>query len=62
MKIYEMAALLNDVMDTGAVDADAEIFVEVDGLLHDFKVEDTPETFDGFDTVTPAGYKLILID
>lgn len=62
MKIYEAAALLNDKLDAMQVDSDSEIFVEIDGVLHDFKIEETPEMFDGFDTVYPAGLKLVITD
>ena len=42
---------------------DAEIFIQDDnGLLHDFKVENRPESFDGFDTAYDEGMDLILID
>lgn len=42
---------------------DAEIFITDDnGLLHDFKVEHRPESFDGFDTAYDEGMDLILID
>lgn len=63
MKVYEFVDMLETAMETMAVEADAEIFIEgEDGLLHNFKVEETQEVFDGFDSVTPAGYKLIMTD
>lgn len=40
---------------------DAEILVEgEDGTLYDFTIEDTEEQFDGFDTLYPAGLKIVV--
>ncbi len=45
------------------LEPDAEVFVEdEDGFLHDFKIERKEMTFDGFDTVSPEGLKIVLID
>lgn len=63
MKVYKLVDMLETAMETMAVEADAEIFIEgEDGLLHDFKIEEIQEVFDGFDSVSPAGYKLIITD
>lgn len=43
--------------------SDVDVFVEgSDGLLHDFKIDEMLEMFDGFDTVTPPGYKFVMTD
>ncbi len=61
MKVYEIQEWIEEVVNKYGSDVD--VFVEgSDGLLHDFKIEETPEMFDGFDTVTPAGYKLVMTD
>ena len=61
MKIYEIQEWIEQALNKYGSDVD--VFVEdSDGLLHDFKVEETPEMFDGFDTVTPAGYKMVMTD
>lgn len=61
MKIYEIQDAI--VQALNKYGSDVEVFVEgADGLLHDFRIEEIPETFDGFDTVYPAGYKLIMTD
>lgn len=57
MKASELAELLDNC------GRDSEVFVRTeDGLLHDFKAEERPETFDGFDTVFEAGFDLVMID
>ncbi len=61
MKIYDIQKAIEQALNKYGSDVD--VFVEgADGLLHDFRIEETPETFDGFDTVFPAGYKLIMTD
>lgn len=61
MKVYEIQDWIEQVLNKYGSDVD--VFVEdSDGMLHDFKVEETPEMFDGFDTVTPAGYKFVMTD
>lgn len=56
MKVSELAKLLNNYNE------DADIFVEIEGILHDFKTEIRPEAFDGFDTVYEEGINIILTD
>lgn len=58
MKIYEMADLLYSKGEQ--LPDEGEILVEQDGILYDFDIEDTEEIFDGFDTVYPAGLKIVL--
>ena len=42
---------------------DMEIFIQTeDGLLHDFKVEERPDVFDGFDTVYEGGLNLVMTE
>ena len=61
MKIYEIQEWIEQALNKYGSDVD--VFVEdSNGLLHDFKVEETPEMFDGFDEVTPAGYKMVITD
>ena len=61
MKIYEIHEWIEQALNKYGSDVD--VFVEdSDGLLHDFKIDETPEMFDGFDTVTPAGYKMVMTD
>lgn len=57
MKAYELAKLL------GNYSANADIFVQTeDGNLHDFRGEERPDIFDGFDTVYEGGLNLIITD
>ena len=58
MKVSEMAALLCSKCDE--LEEDAEILVEVEGWLHEFDIEDTEATFDGFDTAYPEGLKIVI--
>lgn len=61
MKVYEIQEWIEQVLNKYGSDVD--VFIEdSDGMLHEFKVEETPETFDGFDTVTYAGYKFVMTD
>ena len=57
MKALELARYLSNYMD------DAEVFIEdEDGLLHDFRCEDRPMVFDGFDSVYDEGINIKKID
>lgn len=59
MKVSELVDFLlnNELPDCGE---EGEVLIEVDGWLHDFTIEQTEEVFDGFDSVTPAGWKLVI--
>lgn len=59
MNIYQFI----DHLQERAADLEegAEILVEgEDGMLYDFTIEDTEETFDGFDTFCPSGLKIVV--
>lgn len=57
MKAYELARLME------GYDADADVFVkDADGMLHDFRIETRPATFDGFDTVYEEGLDIVMTD
>lgn len=61
MKVLELEELICSMLER--LEPDAEVFVEdEDGFLHDFKIERKEMTFDGFDTVSPEGLKIVLID
>lgn len=61
MKVYEIQEWIEQALNKYGSDVD--VFVEgSDGLLHDFKIDEMPEMFDGFDTVTPPGYKFVMTD
>lgn len=57
MKASELARLLE------RYSPDTEIFIEAeDGYLHDFKAEERPAVFDGFDTVYDEGINFKMTD
>lgn len=57
MKAYELARLME------GCDADADVFVkDAEGMLHDFRIETRPATFDGFDTVYEEGLDIVMTD
>lgn len=57
MKASELAELLDNWSP------DMEMFIKTeDGLLHDFKVEEREDVFDGFDTVYEGGLNLIMTE
>ena len=57
MKALDLAKYL------GNFPVDAEVFIEdSEGILHDFKCEDRPPVFDGFDTAYDDGINLVYID
>ena len=58
MRISELAELL--CSESERLDDDAEILIEVDGVLWDFNIEHTDEVFDGFDTFYPEGLKIVI--
>lgn len=61
MKVYEIQEWIEQALNKYGSDVD--VFVEgSDGLLHDFKIDEIPEMFDGFDTVTPPSYKFVMTD
>lgn len=61
MKIYKIQEAIAQALSKYGSDVD--VFIEgKDNMLHEFRIEETPEIFDGFDEVTPAGYKLIMTD
>lgn len=57
MKVLELARLLAECSPG------KEVFIEdADNVLHDFKAEERPDVFDGFDSVYEGGLNLIMID
>lgn len=61
MKVYEIQEWIEQALNKYGSDVD--VFVEgSDGLLHDFKIDEILEMFDGFDTVTPPSYKFVMTD
>ena len=61
MKVYEIQEWIEQALNKYGPDLD--VFVEGSaGLLHDFEIDEMPEMFDGFDTVTPPGYKFVMTD
>ena len=61
MKVYEIQEWIEQALNKYGSDVD--VFVEgSDGLLNAFKLDEIPEMFDGFDTVTPPSYKFVMTD
>lgn len=59
MKTLELARFLAECNGF----KDAEIYIEgEDGLLHEFRIDEVQEEFDGFETFYPRGFKLVRID
>lgn len=59
MKIDDLLAIITN----GDFEDGAEIFVEgEEGLLHDFDVTEKEPTFDGFDSYSPEGLKIVIKD
>ncbi len=63
MKVSKMEQLISSLGELYGLDGDAEILVaDEDGWLHDFTIDYVEESFDGFDTVYPAGLKIVPAD
>lgn len=57
MKASELAILLAEWSP------DMEVYVMTeDGILHDFRMEERDDVFDGFDTVYEGGLNIIISD
>ena len=58
MKILELIDVLSSMSET--LDDNAEVFIEQEGVLCEFDIEQTEEQFDGFFSFYPAGLKFVL--
>ncbi len=55
MKKLDALKALYSMFDEGA----EEVYIKIDGTLHDFEVEFVEEQFDGFYTAYPASVALV---